>query len=185
MGYRHYFVITKKDKIDELRKKTMNDFKKEWKLLKDKNEYSDFDDYLYEKLSPLRHGDSCIHELGKLGYSKIDVEERLLEKSKKVDFVDIEIEHTCTDENCLVLCSKETIKEYIKVCYELTTMYYEDLLKRSEAEIKKKIETEIWKLKNCSGLIGDEYSSVAVEMQTILDNNVINFDKYYLLLIAY
>jgi len=185
MGYRHYFVITKKDKIDELRKKTMKDFKKEWILLKDKSRYSDIADYIYERLRPLTNGDSCIHEMGKLGYCKIDVENRLLAKSKKVDFVDSEIEHICTDENCLVICSKETIEEYIKVCNELMIIYYEDLLNKPEADIKMSIKTEIWKLKNCSGLLGNEYSSVAVEMQTILDNNIIDFDKYYLLMIAY
>ena len=183
MGYRHSFMLTRKEKVEELRNKTMEDFKKEFH---NQNEFDDFDEYLIEKLSPLKYGEECIAELGKLYWCEItNVEERLLEKSSKIKFADKEVEHYLTDENCLAICSKETLEEYIKICRELMLDYYEKMSTWSKEKVEEQFRLERHKYKLCPEMIDYEYSSVAIKLKTILDYNVIDFDKYELLLVAW
>ena len=183
MGYRHSFVLTRKEKVEELRNKTMEDFKKEFYS---QNKFDNFDEYLKKRLSPLQFGEESIIEMGELCWCKtINIEKRLLEKSSKIKFTDEDVEHYLTDENCLAICSKEALEEYIKICRELMLDYYEKMLTWSKEKVEKQFRNEIYKYKFCPQALDDEYSSAAIKLKTMLDYNVIDFDKYDLLLIAW
>jgi hypothetical protein len=140
MGYRHYFTLIEKDKLEELKNLTMEQLKQEYDLLEEKvmegRDYTyrehdgekvfDLMDYAYHRLKPLKYGMVRIHELGKLYFQ--DTETRLLKSCKKIDFKDKELKDIVESDNLCVIASNETLKEYARICAEKMLDYYKSLL---------------------------------------------------------
>jgi len=181
MGYRHYFVTAPKVEIDELRLKSMEDFRNEFEKVK--KEYYDFDDYLDNRLSPFFSEAEEVIELGKLHRLKNgqDIENRLLAKSKKIEFKDEQIEHRLTDENCLAICNIKTLEEYIHCLSDLWLDYLEN-------DLKNEVYLRIYNYKIRRDLkifVEDTFMTRAQEVKDIIKYNVIDFKNNYLMLIAW
>ena len=229
MGYRHYFVLVEKTKVEELRNLTMEKIKEEFNLLVDikvtygTTEYdmkkygekrvSDPMDYFYERFNALKYGQIRIHELGKLYWDNIENE--LLKTCKKIVFADKEVEEILTQENQLVIATKETLIEYAYICIEKMQAYYKSLLSTKEhldywgkekteekgeekiihENIKSHVEQEIShhellirfnrKEGNKEIHVRENYGEVSMKMKTIVDFGLIDFEKYELIFCAW
>lgn len=196
MGYRHYFVLVEKSELEKLRKLSMDDLKNEFdKLSKEVGKlFLDFEDYFWSRFSPLFGDDKIIHELGKLYFC--DTEERLLKFTKPINFENKEVEKRLTQDHRLVLGTKETLMEYGKICFEKVIAYKETQLNQFDdlqEPIKRDLNMDIIDLREaiknfeCISYFDAswDYKTAGIKMSTLVHYNLIDFEKYELLLVAW